>query len=76
MTPNLERTKLNIFTTPCGDINLSFVQWVDPIRKTDNGYAFDVHLMGEICPLFFGGDDNTDAVDMRNGILSELGKLT
>jgi len=61
---------LKVFETPNGHIILDFVQWVEPVRQTANGYAFDVHLKGEVCNLAF--IDEAVALDTLDRLLRAL----
>ena len=47
---------MKLFNSPIGYIVLAHVQLVEPVRKTGNGFAFDVHLSGYVCNLAFNSE--------------------
>ena len=48
---------MKVFNTPNGTLTLTHIQWVEPVRQTTNGYAFDIHLKGETCNLAFDSEN-------------------
>ena len=48
---------MKIFKTPNGTLILAHIQWIESVRQTTNGYAFDIHLKGEICNLAFDSEN-------------------
>jgi len=64
---------MSVFETNNGHIILNYVQWIEPIRRTSNGYAFDIHLLNEVCNLAFENEGEAEnTLDQLIRALTEI----